>query len=101
MSMLILGRECKQDISGQSAVLRIAGIDEHHSASDHRTGAVQRASIGLYPIDGVVRPNRIEFPEDMAVFRAERADVSINGAGEYDARDSSYGLGLCGTAAAP
>src|SRR6516162_8505 len=95
-SLIPIHRKCEEDVTW-NAVVSVTGSDEKHAARDCRTRSIQRTATRLNFVDGVVSPNRVEIPDDLAVGHGISAKVSIDGTGKCDSRNRAYGRGLRGT----
>src|SRR5579864_3156209 len=90
----IFRRKRQQDVAWHAAIARIPGIDEDHAAYNHRSGAIQRATLGLNSIYRGVFLLGVEVPEHFAVLRSERAYVAVDRAGKNRPGNQSERLRL-------
>src|SRR5882762_2319968 len=100
-SGLVFRGERQQYVAGHAAISRIPRIDEDHAADNDRAGSVEGTALGLDSIYGGVFLHGIEIPENFAVFGRERAQMSIERAGEDDAGDQRERLRLGWAATGP
>src|SRR5690348_5765294 len=99
VSGLLAGREGEQHIAAHAAGAGVARADVEHAIGDDWTGAIDTAAAGFDSVDCGEIADRIEVPEDFAVFGGVGAQMAVEGTGEGDTGNGGDGGGLRGTAA--
>jgi hypothetical protein len=90
-AILVLPPKSEQHISGASpAPRRIAGERKQHPACGHWPRHIDRAAAAGYAVYRLLFPRRIEIPQDLPIFSGIPTQVTVLGAGKYDARDGRH-----------
>ena len=56
----------QKNISRQTAVSPVAGVDEQHSANHYSAGTIQCSAGGVDSVHGLIFANGVEVPKDLA-----------------------------------
>src|SRR5262249_34241987 len=92
--LLAVHRKCQQNVARSPAHKEIARIDIERSVHDDRTGSVDRASVGLHPVNSREVALGVYVPYDAAIDSRISPQVTVQTAGEGHSRDRGHGCRL-------
>src|SRR5262249_20119306 len=89
VSFHIYGK-CQQHIAGSSPQKGVSRADVQRSSDDDRSWAVERATVRLYSVRGLVILGGFYGPKDVPILRRIRSQVSVESARKNHAKNCGH-----------